>query len=898
MTAYDQGRLIVAIPFVCKVLDHASKSRVFRPPNPWTMAIIRLLVELYQSADLRMNLKFEVEVLLKAFKLEVKEIEPTTLIKARQAQLHQQQQLQLQLQQQQAAAAIVAQQQQSAQVLSQSQQQQQQLQLLQQQQQQLYATLPPIVKRIVQQATETTIRDIVQAVVERSAKIASIATRDMILKDFAAEGDENKMRKAAHLMAQHLASALALVACKDPFRLNVGNHLRSLFASAGSTDAAMLEQAMNVACSDTNVEVASTIMERSAAEKAIRDIDDELTQAYLLRKRAREQGKQYYDATVPSARFASALPEALRAKPVASAPQQVRVYEDFARPAREAALSVVAASAAAGSAVGATLPGGATGAATGGAGNEPSGAAGSGNFIMPGPNDPAAVATRALNVLFEHPNDAQRDQCVMLLDRLAETSPRFAKDISLYALGLIEEPRIHMIAPAVALVRQRLLSATEIVRTSERRLRQPGVSNAVMLGQLEFILKFLQLLLGDDATEVALLPIESDLATAIDSLTQCTRLISTHLISQQVSEDLALLCRRVRLRPAFVPMTLTQFQQQRQLLQEQQGLAAPPQASADVSDLAESRTLMSQLFDEWIICTIDPSIGEKTHQSFVARLFQPNGVFTTDDSMVLFVRVCIDRCYTDYMLSVYNVFQSVEAFARLISLAMKWHPETTTSATKLQLLYKTLAVLVLIMTNLSTKQAFQQRVFYRLVVCLFGELTAPERSLDGISVPILVTLADFMHAIRPSRLPAFAFAWLELVAHKLFMPKLLMIKNQKGWPLFQRLLVDHLKFLAPYLRTAEMNEPVRLIYRGTLRVLLVLLHDFPEFLCDYHFSFCDVIPPTSIQLRNLILSAFPRNMRLPDPFTPNLKVDLLPEINQHPHVLVQVHKALVPNNLL
>lgn len=60
--------------------------------------------------------------------------------------------------------------------------------------------------------------------------------------------------------------------------------------------------------------------------------------------------------------------------------------------------------------------------------------------------------------------------------------------------------------------------------------------------------------------------------------------------------------------------------------------------------------------------------------------------------------------------------------------------------------------------------------------------------------------------------------------------------------------------------------------QGTLRVLLVLLHDFPEFLCDYHFSFCDVIPPNCIQMRNLILSAFPRNMRLPDPFTPNLKV--------------------------
>lgn len=64
--------------------------------------------------------------------------------------------------------------------------------------------------------------------------------------------------------------------------------------------------------------------------------------------------------------------------------------------------------------------------------------------------------------------------------------------------------------------------------------------------------------------------------------------------------------------------------------------------------------------------------------------------------------------------------------------------------------------------------------------------------------------------------------------------------------------------------------------QGTLRVLLVLLHDFPEFLCEYHFELCNVVPPSCIQMRNLILSAFPRNMRLPDPFTPNLKVCACP----------------------
>lgn len=98
-----------------------------------------------------------------------------------------------------------------------------------------------------------------------------------------------------------------------------------------------------------------------------------------------------------------------------------------------------------------------------------------------------------------------------------------------------------------------------------------------------------------------------------------------------------------------------------------------------------------------------------------------------------------------------------------------------------------------------------------------------------------------------------------------------------------------------------MNEAIGDIKRistytlqGTMRVLLVLLHDFPEFLCDYHYAFCDVIPPNCIQVRNLILSAFPRNMRLPDPFTPNLKVDMLPEIAHAPRIMTNFANLIQP----
>jgi CCR4-NOT transcription complex subunit 1 len=53
---------------------------------------------------------------------------------------------------------------------------------------------------------------------------------------------------------------------------------------------------------------------------------------------------------------------------------------------------------------------------------------------------------------------------------------------------------------------------------------------------------------------------------------------------------------------------------------------------------------------------------------------------------------------------------------------------------------------------------------------------------------------------------------------------------------------------------------------GVFRVLLVLLHDFPDFLSEYAYSFCEEIPDNFIQIRNIVLAAYPKSIRLQDPF--------------------------------
>ena len=127
----------------------------------------------------------------------------------------------------------------------------------------------------------------------------------------------------------------------------------------------------------------------------------------------------------------------------------------------------------------------------------------------------------------------------------------------------------------------------------------------------------------------------------------------------------------------------------------------------------------------------------------------------------------------------------------------------------------------------------------------------------------------------------------------MFLSNLLLLKDQKGWGVMHQLLIDLLLFLEPHLRKVELTDATKKYYDGTLRVILLLVHDFPSFLAAYHLSFCNVIPENCVQLRNLILSAIPKGITLHDPISRNFKIDCLPEISQSPLILSNVAGPLM-----
>ncbi|PUU75367.1 CCR4-Not complex component, Not1-domain-containing protein [Tuber borchii] len=113
-----------------------------------------------------------------------------------------------------------------------------------------------------------------------------------------------------------------------------------------------------------------------------------------------------------------------------------------------------------------------------------------------------------------------------------------------------------------------------------------------------------------------------------------------------------------------------------------------------------------------------------------------------------------------------------------------------------------------------------------------------ENQMKGYHERILETFAECFLTIQPVFFPMFSFHWMTLVSHRYFMPKLLRLKGEKGWPVFVNLLETLLVYVDVPLKERSIPPVVGLLYSGILRVLLVLHHDFLKFLAEWHFSIC------------------------------------------------------------
>lgn len=97
------------------------------------------------------------------------------------------------------------------------------------------------------------------------------------------------------------------------------------------------------------------------------------------------------------------------------------------------------------------------------------------------------------------------------------------------------------------------------------------------------------------------------------------------------------------------------------------------------------------------------------------------------------------------------------------------------------------------------------------------------------------------------------------------MPTLL--EKYEYWDVYFELICDLFKFARENLPEEGLNEhlPCQIFYKGILRLIIVLIHDYSDFLSAFSLQLCLALPEKYIQIKNIILSAYPRDLKFRSP---------------------------------
>jgi len=926
---YDSNRLIVAIPFVCKTLEPCVKSRVFKPPNPWLMAVISLLAELYHFAELKLNLKFDIEILCKSLDIDLDSVEPATVLRNRPLELSglplpeytgdigmlpiggenptgpmgDSQVLVLGGQSTSEAHRAVGAHIEA--ILANL------VHLVHISPQLAPFNVNPTFKRAVQMAVDRAVRDIILPVVERSVTIAGISTRELVAKDFVTEPNEEKLRRSGHLMAQKLAGSLALVTCKEPLKSNLASHIRQFLIEHGFNEQMIPEQVVSLLVQD-NLDIACSAIEKAAMERAVTDVDEGFAQSYELRRRHRElrNGQNFWDPSVPLTNFSGTLPEPLRIKSTGVNALQMVLYEDFGVDGKRRGDSRPASV----SSFHASIP----------YSQSPT-MENPRNHTLQSHQDAMerfVALTRDLEaVMIQYPNQAltalppNHDirhlvrQIMLLADEATdrERTPLMISQKIVQLLYKTSSPLGREVY--VALLDQLCRNFEDVAKEAitwllyaedERKFNVPVTVTLLRSGLVNVTLQDQQLakLLYEDPRPILLgfvaNLIRECLSTDPPVATQGQFVFSIEILSQLAQAGKA-------------------NEEVNHLLDDLRGVRRSTSGTSESTlsiqpkpETEQLREKLSNWFQQWITIFQRSHSPEKSFVPFITQLTK-QGILKMEDVSSFFFRVCAESSVSSYIKCMASgnyehAFQALDAMSRLIVYIIKYHGDASginNDQAKVHYLTKILSIFVLVLANLHEEQGpnFQQKPFFRFFSSLVNDLHSIESHLGPVYFQLLIAISDTYSSLQPTYFPGFAFSWMCLISHRLFMPKLLLSENREGWSAFHKLLLSLFKFLHPFLKDADLQVAGRDLYRGALRLLLVLIHDFPEFLSEYYFTLCDAIPPRCIQLRNIILSAFPPAILLPDPYLRNIKFDAIPEMGPIPPILSDFTSGLKNGDL-
>ncbi|KAF7188666.1 General negative regulator of transcription subunit 1 [Pseudocercospora fuligena] len=929
LEAQDNGRLLVAIPFTCKTLVQAAQSKVFRPPNPWIAELLGLLSELYHCMDLKLNMKFEIEMLCREFGLDIKSIDPLDTVRSR--PVIDQGMLQNYLpdgpdafgdmalmglakrgpNERFSPEAVIS----AVPDLGNLLQIPQPVGSITQQQ----------MRNIFVNASQQAIYEIIAPVVERSVTIASISTAELIQKDFITEGDVDKMRNSAHTVVKALSGSLALVTCKEPLRMSITNNIR-IMASRGLPD--QLPEGQILMFVNDNIDIVCSLVEQAAENHSLNEIDLQLQQALDQRRQHAQERPDEPFAQTPVSRWATLIPDPYRQDQNGLNRQQLSIYEEFGRQARIPAQ----AHGNQGSQDGQGRPAQdvlsdiympqLTPAETPAMprNTQSQRLQGRGAQQVNGFIDPGTVVPRIFEVIQEI-QQATREAPEDHAGELSDSSP--VRHLYGQILGFLDAVQQYELY--VPMLADRVLN---IIFTEASKKLETEI--------LARLLQTFQRAHNPVSRQVitAIINTESDIifnANAITALSSLELLEPPHIdafMSKAFKQRrmVALACFRDVLDEMLLRESALALRAEMVLSYEALGqwLVEEPQnelAREVISRLqrpanqvngmpspesdTSKATLQEYIFEEWVTLQ-RRGVPVRSHLAFVQQLHEKKIIAGPEDALD-FVRHSLEYSIMQFnaesgipYASQDKAYVAIDAFARLIMLIVMYQaPSGGEPVNKPKSLEAMIRLIVLVMADHHNKQRehWNGRVYFRLFSSLLVELNdhreqlTPEQTQDAFKV-----FATTLQVLQPRYFSGFLYHWLALLSHRLLVPAFISPTGRAngGWNTYVKLLTVLFDNLGELLLVPEVSPVAIDFYRGIFRFMISIEHDFPEFLVENHMQLNASIPLQCLQLRNIINNACPRALAVdqPDPFTSGLKINRLEQVRQAPTVHCDTSKML------
>lgn len=918
--AYDFKSLPLIIPFVCKILDQAQYSKVFRPPNPWVLGIIKVLAELYKTADLTLNLKFEVEVLLNSFKMKISDVEPSTLIEVHNPNpaslaamfgIHPEtvtlandiSRLSLegahpleQLQPRQFPAALTQQVVQDSlppqsallpQLQPAFKDQPPQQQQAQQQDTGLDTSFSNLIgnsiytqhanlRRAFQASLSRAVRECAVPILSRVSEAVLTTTESLINKDFATERDAFKFRRSYQNMAQQLSHSMVLCSGRKLLAETIEATMLQLL---GNNALELPLEELNAAI-QANVGLCVEIVDKIASDN-IAELIDERMQRFVQAREQHNAAEPYFDST--GNEYSLQLPEPLGLSKEGLSANQLSIYETFGSgsstevtpPQPEVSLSQPTAVVQEDSIPVDQLFTAITQSCekaiqllsdvteTKLSDLSPS------HPIMQSLTQALGIAQAnaikypelllkaaqyAVNCLFTqvHDNPMCNEIYVVFLDKLCEYSPSTAKDVTWWLVHSSDQRKFNM--PVIfSLLKVQLVLPTKLDSSIGRLINESN--NPV-------VVKFAATLLLNvySSTELRPIALRSEFGFTLDAL------------NKYAGDD------------------ATEEDKQAKLARDNL-IELLNRPTAPVSNQLYSQ--LGYVFAEWVKLLTHGEKSQDLEEQFIKGMLDTEILTDPTYFQVFFkaaIEISVAAFAAEHEIRSRTLRESYLAVDTLAMLIVRIVSQFDENEEAIDYLKKIISVILLVLANdhETAKANWNERAYFRFFSSLLSswtDLTSVEGSelSAELNQEFYLYIGEVFNALQPIIYPGLTFAWVSLIAHRLFLPKLLELPDGAGYQTAVKLLSDLLKFQCVYGKDSN-HDVVNVIFKALNRIFTGLLHDYPDFLVECHYQLVTAIPKGYTQLKNIVLSATPASVSVPDPFTRGLKVERLPEINDSPVV--------------